>query len=507
MNRIAINIAASTLALSIGTAVFLSNSALARPDSPRSAPAQEAIQLHSQAIRSIQQGRLADALTEIERAVDLSPRDAGYRLLIADIYLKIGRFVAARTTYADVLELDPPHVRAGLSYALMQVALGRPQAAVGQLDELAGRAPAADVGLAYALAGMPERAIEILEPAARQHDSTPRLRQNLALSYALAGNWQRARAVAAQDISPAELPRRLQQWAAMARPGGQSAQVASLLGVNPVADSGQPVRLALVQPAVAPAETAPVEAYAQAAPAPAPAPAPASVPAPAQVFASAAPAPSMPETTVLAYQQPTQTSVSPEPLEPLSLPEPAESQAEPDWWPTPAAPVEVAQAIEPEVPQVPVPQSVSADELDVQFAAAAETLTRPNRAIIRTAAVSRPMAPVFRPQAAPTVRPGSDGRFVVQLGAFSNEGNAERAWQESERNYGLGRLQPTTTTINIDGRTLHRVSVSGFASSVDAGRLCASIKSLGGECFVRTNAGDAAIRWAARYAPDRNRQA
>ena len=68
MNRIAINIAASTLALSIGTAVFLSNSALARPDSPRSAPAQEAIQLHSQAIRSIQQGRLADALTEIERA-------------------------------------------------------------------------------------------------------------------------------------------------------------------------------------------------------------------------------------------------------------------------------------------------------------------------------------------------------------------------------------------------------------------------------------------------------
>ena len=498
MNRIAINIAASTLALSIGTAVFLSNSALARPDSPRSGPAQEAIQLHSKAIRSIQQGRLADALTEIERAVELSPRDAGYRLLLADIYLKSGRFEAARTTYADVLELDPPHVRAGLSYALMQVALGRPQAAVGQLDDLAGRAPAADVGLAYALAGMPERAIEILEPAARQHDSTPRLRQNLALSYALAGNWQRARAVAAQDISPAELPRRLQHWAAMARPGGQSAQVASLLGVNPVADSGQPVRLALVQPAVAPAETAPLEAYAQAAPA--------STPAPAHVFASAAPAPSVPETTVLAYQQPTQASVSPEPLEPLSLPEPAESQAEPDWWPTPAA-VQVAQADEPEAPQVPVPQSVSADELDVQFAAAAETLTRPNRAIIRTAAVSRPMAPVFRPQAAPTVRPVSNGRFVVQLGAFSNEGNAERAWQESERNYGLGRLQPTTTTIKIDGRTLHRVSVSGFASSVDAGRLCASIRSLGGECFVRTNAGDAAIRWAARYAPDRNRQA
>ena len=55
---------------------------------------------------------------------------------------------SARATFADVLELDPSNNRAGLSFALTQIALGRPAAAVGQLEQMAGNAPAADVGLA-----------------------------------------------------------------------------------------------------------------------------------------------------------------------------------------------------------------------------------------------------------------------------------------------------------------------------------------------------------------------
>jgi Flp pilus assembly protein TadD len=531
MNRIALNIAASTLALSLGTSIFLANSAIARSDFRRAGP-EEARQLHSQAIRSVQQGKMAEALTAIERAVELSPRDAGYRLMLADVYLKLGRFEAARTTYADVLELDPPHVRAGLSYALMQVALGRPHAAIGQLDDLAGRGPAADVGLAYALAGVPERAIEILEPAARQHDATPRLRQNLALSYALSGNWQRARAVAAQDVSPAELPNRLQQWASLARPGGHSAQVASLLGVTPAADSGQPVRLALIQPAAAPlsaptqavaasVQTAGVESasareFAQAAPI---------LTASAQSLAQAAPvlaasaqsfAQAVSTVSDAPVQDPT-VPVQPEGFaaapanivaataEPVRAVPAVESEVEPSWWPTPAVSAQTATVSS--TPVVPVAQPVSADDAEVRFAASAETLTRPNRAILRTASVTRPSSPVFRPEAERSVRPTANGRFVVQIGAFRSEANAERAWQEAERAYALGRFQPTTTTINLNGRTLHRASISGFASSIDAGRICASIKARGGSCFVRVNAGDAAIRWAARYVPDRSRRA
>jgi Flp pilus assembly protein TadD len=416
MNRIAINIAASTLALSLGTAVCLSETAVARQESRRSGSPQEALELHTQAIRSVQQGRIAEALTAIERAVELAPRDAGYRLMLADVYLKSGRFEAARVTYADVLELDPAHVRAGISFALMQIAGGRPQAAVAQLDNLAGRAPAADVGLAYALAGYPERAVQLLEPAARQHDATPRLRQNLALSYALSGDWQRARAIAAQDISPAELPRRMEQWASMARPGAQSAQIASLLGVSPVADPGQPVRLALIQPAAEPGQPAPVQ-FAEAAPVEAP------------IFAASAP-----------VEAPVETAV----VEPdYNAAETAAS--EPAWWPAPATQVQPVQAVA-QVPQLPVAQPVAPDEVEVRFAAAAETLVRPTPAVIRTAAATRPSAPTFRPAPAPRARTTPNGRFVVQIGAFSNEGNAERAWQQAERSYGLGTHQPTTTT-------------------------------------------------------------
>ena len=78
---------------------------------------------------------------------------------------------------------------------------------------------------------------------------------------------------------------------------------------------------------------------------------------------------------------------------------------------------------------------------------------------------------------------------------------------QAEQRYGLGQYQPLTTTFQHQGRTLHRVSVAGFAGQADAQRLCATIKASGGACFVRASAGDAAVRWAARYGPERNRDA
>ena len=176
MNKKMFELAASSVIVSMTMmATTAPSQALRRaetssPDEARSV--REAGTLHEQARRALQQGQLGEALTQIEQAVALSPRDAGYRLLLADVYLRNGRFESAAATYADVLELDSSNERAGLSFALMQIALGRPQAAVGQLDAMASHASAADVGLAYALAGLPERAIEVLEPAARAPDAT-----------------------------------------------------------------------------------------------------------------------------------------------------------------------------------------------------------------------------------------------------------------------------------------------------------------------------------------------
>ena len=71
----------------------------AEQEAPRSSPsAQEA---------NDGKGHLAEGLGYAERAVELSPRDVGYRMLLADLYLKNGRFQSAETTFGDVVSLDP----------------------------------------------------------------------------------------------------------------------------------------------------------------------------------------------------------------------------------------------------------------------------------------------------------------------------------------------------------------------------------------------------------------
>jgi Flp pilus assembly protein TadD len=471
MTRTAFKAAASTLIVALTMTGFSAQSdAMRRFNDPVRATSRadhQAAQLHEQAAQALQSGQFAAALAAMEQAVALSPRDAGYRQLLADVYLKSGRFDSARTTYADVLELDASNVRAALSIALIQIAQGNPRAAVSRLDDLADRAPAADVGLAYALAGATDRAVHLLEAAARAPGATPRTRQNLALAYAISGDWRRARAVAAQDLSPAELPARMEQWAAFARPGAGATQVAALLGVSPAEDAGQPVRLAL-----APEAAPPAQAFAEAAPAEAPAPiaAPVQTPAPVQVAeASPAEAPAFWVPTAQSYQAPAEVPV-----------ETAGASAEP-----PAPPPEVR----------------------VQYASAARSLVAPEPALIRAPAVTRVPAPVFhRARPRVSIRNGS-ARIVVQLGAFSNEANAERAWLRASGRYGLESRRPLTTMVDVNGRHLHRVSIAGFASAGDAQRLCGQIRTQGGACFVRGQAGDASIRWAARYANPRARNA
>jgi Flp pilus assembly protein TadD len=446
--------------------------------------ARQAADFSTQAGQALRAGQLDSARAAMEQAVALSPRDAGYRLTLADIYLKSGRFESARATYADVLELDPDRVRAALGYALTQIALGHPRAAVTQLDNFADRGPAADIGLAYALAGEPARAIAILEPAARGYGATPRQRQNQALAYALAGNWRRAPAVASQDVSPADLAARMEQWAAFARPGAGQTRIAGLLGVSPVHDSGQPVRLAL--------NAAPDTRMASVVVAPAAAPAAAPV-----AVASAQPAAAPPST-------------------------PAES----DWGlpasaaPATAPPVRVAEAAPPLAP-TPVPASTPPADVptyyapaptappvraaDARFADAARVLDDPRPRFVRAARVTLPTAPIFR-RANPAAARGGNSPYVVQIGAFSNETNAEAGWLTLASRYGLAGRAPLTTTIDLGGRVMHRVAVAGFASQSDARQLCGAIKAQGGVCFVRERAGDASIRWAARYAPDARRQ-
>lgn len=502
MNQFAMKLAASTAVVTMTLTGFRADVAFVQTAAASTSDRafQQASRFADQARAALQAGDAARGLALGERAVELSPRDLGYRMLLADLYLRSGRFASAETSYSDVLQIDPTNERAALSLALTQIAQGRTDEALGQLEALVETGSASDVGLAFALAGQTRRAVEILEPAARAAGANARTRQNLALAYALAGDWERARTVAGQDVSPAELGPRLQQWAQLARPSAPGVQVAALLGVSPQADPGQPIRLALA-PQVADV------AYAAAEPVPAPAPAEAPV-----RFAEAAPLP----------QPVAAEPAAPSPIQYAEALPAAATEAEPagGWWAAPAQPSAQAEAATP-APAAPVryaqadiPAPAADASPDARYAAAARGLSVPQSAVLRASTqVARVPRPMFEPAAAqprrvaaavvPLPRPGSAGRFVVQLGAFSNPQNAERAWAQAESRFGLAAGDPRTTTVEMGGRTLHRVSIGGFGDRAGAARVCASIRARGGACFVRESAGDAPVRWASRQGRSR----
>ena len=231
---------------------------------------------------------IATATSLAEQAVEGSPRDAGFRALLGNCYLAAGRFNSAEAAYRDSLSLVAAQPQVILKLALVQIAQGKNDEAKLLLAEAQSVLDASDTGLALALAGDPQSAIMVLEPAARAIGADARTRQNLALAYAFAGDWTQARTVAAQDVPADQLDARIQQWMALAKPARASDQVAAFIGVQPAAsDPGQPIRLALnkdeaireaaAEPVAQPApESQPVE-VAAVEPVPAPAPEPVAV--------------------------------------------------------------------------------------------------------------------------------------------------------------------------------------------------------------------------------------
>ncbi|MGL4313036.1 MAG: tetratricopeptide repeat protein [Sphingomonas sp.] len=384
----------------------------------------------------------AAAVAAAENAVRWQPQQAGYRTLLGQSYLTAGRFVSARDAFADALTLNPDDGRAALSLALAQIATGSWEAARATLAAHAEHIPAADRGLAIALAGDPAAAIDVLTAAARAEGAEAKTRQNLALALALAGRWTESRAVAALDLAPDEVDRRMVQWSAFAYPKGAADQVASLLGVTPVADGGQPAALAL-NTAPKTADGAPV-AVAAADPAPAPAPA----------VAPKGPVTPAAETDVAVVAPAT-------------------------------APVEVAAA----PVAVTAPNPAQDARPSVVFAAAKPVV----QAIPAVAPVAKPgkVAVVRAKPVAP-----AKGNFYVQLGAYDNAGVARDGWTRATRRYtGFAQFAPQGMQVSAKGASFYRLSVGGFARP-QADALCQAYRAKGGICFVRAGAGDQVAQWA-----------
>jgi Flp pilus assembly protein TadD len=378
------------------------------------------------------------AISLAERAVERSPQDAGFRSLLGNCYLAAGRFASAEAAYRDALSIYAAQPQVVLKLALVQIALGKNEEAKQLLAESQGLVDPSDAGLALALAGDPQAAIAVLEPVARMVGADARTRQNLALAYAFAGDWNQAKTVAAQDVPADQLDGRIQQWMAMATPAHGSEQVAALIGVQPAAaDPGQPVRLALNKSEeVRQAAAEPVvQPYAEPA-------------APAELSSSAT----------------------------VELPPAAPA-------PVAAPPVVLASA--------PAPEAVK--PADIQTASLHDARPALSPAAAR---LSDPLP--IRKAAAPRAATGKS-KAVVQLGAYSSRERVATAWAKVSGKHGsLKNYVPVTARFTGAHGTVYRLAVKGFDSNQEAAGFCSSLKRSGRDCFVRAASGDAPVQFASR---------
>ena len=412
--------------------------------------------LATKAQMALVQNDVATAVPLAERAVEGSPDDAGFRALLGNCYLAAGRFASAEGAYRDSLSLYAGQPQVIVKLALVQIALGKNEEAKQLLASAQSLLDSADVGLALALAGDPQSAVAVLEPAARAIGADSRVRQNLALAYAFAGNWTQARTIAAQDVPADQLDGRIQQWMALATPAHAADQVASFIGIQPVAgDPGQPVRLALVKPD---------NNVRQAAAEPIVEPQVPAVEAPVEPVQVAVAAPAVPTQIAVVELPP-----APEPV--------AVAAAEP----------------------APQPEAAASITVPVHYAKATSSPIRQARPALSPAAVrlSEPVA-TFRRAAAPKPRAGNS-RAVVQLGAYSSRDRVTGAWTQASRKHAsLKAYTPVTARFAGANGTVYRLSVKGFGSDREAIALCSSLKRKGGSCFVRAVSGDAPVQFASR---------
>lgn len=375
------------------------------------------------------------AVERAEQALAKAPHDALLRAALGQAYLRAGRFGSATTAFKDAIALGDTTARTALGLALAQTGNGNGREAVAIIDNARDGLPASDVGLGLAIAGETGRGVAVLSDALRGGDNSPKVRQNLAYAYALDGQWREARIMMAQDVPAEQLDVRLTQWAVSSRPDLFQQRVATLLGAPLRADTGMPQNLALNGvPAVAEA--------------------------PVQVAAAPAPVAELP---------PVEQAFAPAPVpasEPVSV----------------AAPVFA-------VAPAPAAQTSSLAAFDEFARPVSSTLKAPQA---RPAAI-RPAARHARAAAV-----SQQGSHVVQLGSFSTEQNARRAWTVfTARNPELSNARMVITEANVNGRKFWRVAAASYEGSTARG-LCSSVKTRGGACFAYAKKGPQANLLMAR---------
>jgi Flp pilus assembly protein TadD len=380
----------------------------------------------------------ARALLQAEELVAAVPTDAGYRALLGRAYLANGRYDSARTAFRDAVALGNRDPRTIISLSLAETGLGNGAGARALLSDHIADLPAADYGLAMAMAGDAPEGTRALLEAVQQPEATAQTRQNLAYTLALAGAWGQARLIAGQDMSAREAETRIGQWSQAAQAGNEQSRVFAMIGVSPRADdAGLPTRLAL-NGAVAPVQTAAASAD-------------------------------------LAQQARSELAAAPEPVEVTQTVETADTP--------PASPDTLAVAMTfdagrtSDIPMVRASSDPMREAARASFQRSGPTAAQ---ALVGRAGMSR-IAKVVAP-----IRDADTSDWVVQLGAYDSAAVAQEKWKRiTKGRTGLGEFREIHSEFALNGRAFHRLAVRGFGDRSSANALCQSLRASGQSCFVR----------------------
>ncbi|WP_379552154.1 SPOR domain-containing protein [Qipengyuania sp. DGS5-3] len=435
----------------------------------------------AQAEMAMAKGKTSKAVSHAEAAVLAAPRVAENRAVLGSTYMEAGRFASAATTYGEALELGDTSSRTIVSYALAQLASGDQRGALSTLDTYEAQLDPADFGLAVAMAGRPQQGVHVLGNALRSGQNTAKVRQNLAYAFALKGDWRSARLMVAQDLPADKVGDRLGQWATTSAPGLHHARVASLLGVPMVADSGQPIALALSNhpsvPMLAAENTVKPEA--------------AKVPAAPKLAANG----ELPPVSEWASATPAKPAVKKPAAKPMKVAaeKPAPRVAS---KPAPKAAPKIAKAA------VPTPKPTTAPKAAVK-PAPVKTAKAPAKTVngvkfasgevvqkIPHTQLASTASPAKKPSSKPAAKPApkmakaESGNYRVQLGSYFSMSDAQAAWKVFlARHPELEGSQKVISKAKVKGKIYYRVAAGGYAKA-SAVSMCSKVKRGGAGCIA-----------------------
>ncbi|TFH93247.1 tetratricopeptide repeat protein [Vibrio ouci] len=167
-----------------------------------------------------QSGRYDEALHYLKKGQKISPSHQ-FEREIGRSHLALGHLEQAKSALVKAVNDAPSDDVALNSLGVTHSLLQEYQDAREVFTQAIALTPDSveyrnNLALTWMLDGMPHQSIRILYPIYQRGEASSKVRLNLALSYAMSGDVEAAKQVAAQDLSQAELERNGQYYSNLA---------------------------------------------------------------------------------------------------------------------------------------------------------------------------------------------------------------------------------------------------------------------------------------------------